>query len=232
MKKIGMIGGLSWVATAEYYRRLNQLIQAECGGATSARIVIESVNRQDYLDAMHGRGDEDAACAIIADAAGALEAAGAEFIVLACNNAHRFVPRIAPTVALRFLHIAEVTARAIAAQGCRRVALLGVRKTMEDDFYPSIFADHGIETLIPTEPDRAIIDDTIHRELVNDRFLDATRDEYGRIIAALAARGAEGVALACTEIPLLLGPDDACLPLYSTTELHCRAAVAMALQTG
>jgi len=229
MKKIGMIGGLSWISTAEYYKRINEIIQTIEGGVTSARIVLESVNRQDYVTSVIDREDEDAACAQIAESARALQSAGADFIVIACNDVHRFVPRIEPTISIPFLHIAQVTADAAKAQGLKRVAILGVRKTMEGDFYPSVFARNGLETIIPNESEKGFIHDSVFRELVHNRFLDGTREKYKAIIADLGARGADCVALACTEIPLLLKPEDSQLPAFSTTELHCQAAVAQAL---
>lgn len=228
MQKIGVIGGLSWVSTAEYYKRLNQLTQQRHGGVSSARLVIESVDRQAYVEAVIERQDEAAACAQILDAAQSLERAGAAFIVISCNDVHRFVPDIAPHLSIPFLHIAEATAAAIKAQGLRKVGLLGVRKTMEGDFYPKIFERHGIETLIPTEPERAYIHDRIYDELVHDVFTDKTRRGYLEVIDALTSRGAEGVVLGCTEIPLLLSPDQIPIPSFSTTELHCAAAVERA----
>ncbi|MBJ3776817.1 aspartate/glutamate racemase family protein [Acuticoccus mangrovi] len=229
MKKIGLIGGLSWVATAHYYRRINELTQAWLGGVHSARIAMESVDRQDYVDAVIEREDEAAACAQILDAAAALERARADFLVITCNDVHRFVPELAPRLGVPFLHIAEATAAAILAEGLSRVALLGVRKTMEGDFYPSILSRHGIETIVPNEAERAEIHATIYDELVRDVFREETRARYRAIVEALAARGAEGVILGCTEIPLLVGPQDLSIPSFSTTELHCAAAVARAI---
>lgn len=230
MKKIGMIGGLSWVSTAEYYRRTNEIVQQEVGGVSSARIVLESVNRQDYVTAVIDRGDENAACQQIFASARALEAAGADFIVITCNDVHRFVPMIEPDISIPFLHIAHVTAAAIKAQGLSRVAILGVRKTMESDFFPEIFAQYGLKAVIPDEEEKTFVHESIYRELVHNQFRERTRRGYLRIIAALGKRGADCVALACTEIPLLLKPDDSPLPAFSTTELHCLAAVRQALQ--
>lgn len=229
MKKIGMIGGLSWVSTAEYYKRINVITQERAGGVSSARIVLESVNRQDYVSAVIDRQDEDMACALIARSARALQAAGADFIVITCNDVHRFVPQIQPDIAIPFLHIAQVTAEAIRARGLKRVAILGVRKTMESDFYPDILARNGLEALLPDEDEKRFIHDSIYQELVHNRFHPQTRRQYQRIIAGLGQRGADCVALACTEIPLLLAPEDAPIPAFSTTELHCQAAVAHAL---
>lgn len=232
MRKIGLIGGLSWVSTAEYYKRINEITQERAGGVSSARLALESVDRQEYVSAVIDRGDEAAACAQIADAARALQAAGADFIVIACNDVHRFVPEIAPTLRIPFLHIAAAAAAAIRAAGLRRVALLGVRKTMESAFYPEILAEHGLETLIPEEAEKRFVHDSIYAELVHNDFRAETRARYREIIAALGARGAEGVALACTEIPLLLPPEQSPLPAFSTTELHCQAAVARAMAEG
>lgn len=229
MRKIGMIGGLSWVSTAEYYKRINEMMQEAAGGATSARIALESVNRQDYVEAVIERQDEGAACSQIREAARALQAAGADFIVITCNDVHRFVPDLRNDLDIPFLHIAEVTARAVRAGGLGKVAILGVRKTMESDFYPAILAANGIEALIPDEDEKRFIHDSIYEELVHNRFRAETRAAYQRIIAAMGERGADCVALACTEIPLLLAPEDSPLPAFSTTELHCRAAVALAL---
>lgn len=228
MRMIGMIGGLSWVSTAAYYRRVSELTQERLGGVSSARLLLASVNRQDYVDAVIGRGDEDAACGIVLEAARALEAGGAGFVVICCNDVHRFVPRIAPLLSIPFLHIADATAQAIRAAGLSRVALIGVRKTMEERFYPDRLALHGIETVLPDEGERDYIHASIYDELVKDVFRDETRARYVALIRALYGRGAEGVVLGCTEIPLLVRQADVEVPLFDTTELHCRAAVAAA----
>jgi len=181
------------------------------------------------VEAVIERGDEAAAFRQILEAAQGLKRAGAEIIVITCNDVHRFVPEIAPRIDLPFVHIAEVTARAIAAAGLARVSVLGVRKTMEGDFYPDILARHGIEVVPLEESEKALVHDTIYTELTQNVFREETRRAYQTLIAALASRGAQGVALACTEIPLLLSPDDVPLPSFSTTELHVEAAVAWAL---
>ena len=229
MKKIGLIGGLSWVSTAEYYKRINEITQELAGGVSSARIVLESVNRQEYVSAVIDRQDEAAACQQIADSAQALEAAGADFIVITCNDVHRFIPEIEPKLTIPFLHIASVTAAAIKAQGLTSVAILGVRKTMEGDFYPAILEQHGIRAVIPDEAEKGFIHDSIYNELVHNAFHDTTRTGYQSVIKALGSRGADCVALACTEIPLLITPEQSPLPAFSTTELHCRAAAEKAL---
>lgn len=230
MKKIGLIGGLSWVSTAEYYKRINEIAQEVRGGVTSARIVLESVNRQAYVEAVIDRQDERSACEQIAQSAQAVQAAGADFIVITCNDVHRFVPDIQPDLRIPFVHIAQVTAEAAKARGLSKIAILGVRKTMECDFYPKILRDNGLEAIIPSDAEKSFVHGSIYEELVHNRFDDGTRAEYQRIIKSLGDRGADSVALACTEIPLLLSPEQSPLPALSTTELHCQAAVAMAFR--
>lgn len=229
MKKIGLIGGLSWVSTAAYYRLLNDITQQSLGGVSSAHLILESVNRQEYVDNVIHKKDEAAACAMILKAAQAIEAGGAEFIVICCNDVHRFVPEIQPHISIPFLHIAEATGRAIRDAGLNRVALLGVRKTMEGTFYQDALGGMGIETVVPDVAQRDYIDVTIMEEMVKGQFLPQTRAGYVSLMHDLWQSGAQGIILGCTEIPLLISPDDIDVPTFSTTDLHCQAAVAMAL---
>ncbi len=229
MQKIGLLGGLSWVSTAEYYRRLNELMQDQLGGEASARIVLESLNRQAYVDAVIERKDEVSACAMILDACRSLEQAGARFIVISCNDVHRFVPDVAPKIQIPFLHIAEVTAQAIVTKGLKKVGLLGVMKTMEGEFYPEILAKHGVEILIPDLANRDYIHERIYDELVMNIFSESTKTGFLDVIERLYEAGAEGVILGCTEIPLLIQPDEINIPSFATTELHCIAAIDRAL---
>lgn len=229
MKKIGMIGGLSWVSTAAYYQRLNEIAQERAGGVTSAHIILESVNRERYVEYVIRQKNEDAACEMILSAAKSVEAGGADFIVISCNDVHRFVPAVAPQIGIPFLHIAEVTAQAIKQQSLTKVALLGVMKTMEGDFYQRILGQHGIETLVPAPPERDYVHDMIMDEMVANLFTDETKAGYLSLIDTLNGRGAEGVILGCTEIPLLLSADEIPIPSFSTTELHCQAAITKAL---
>jgi aspartate racemase len=230
MRKIGLLGGLSWISTAEYYRLLNELMQERLGGVASARIVLESLNRQSYVDAVIKWKDEEAACKMILDACKNLERAGAEFIVISCNDAHRFVPEIARSVQIPFLHIAEATAQAIIRQGLKKVGLLGVMKTMEGEFYPNVLAEYGVETLVPSLPDREYVHDRIYEELVRNIFTESTKSGYLSVIEHLAAEGAEGIILGCTEIPLLLRPEEISIPSFATTDIHCIAAIERSLE--
>lgn len=229
MKKIGLIGGLSWVSTAAYYRLLNTMMNETLGGVHSAHLILESVDRQLYVDHVIRDGDEAAACEMILATAKAVEAGGADFMVISCNDVHRFVPEIAPHLDIPFLHIAAATGAAIRQAGISAVALLGVRKTMEGTFYPDVLSDFGIETIIPDAAERDFVDASIMEEMVRDRFLDTTRTKYLDLMHDLNKRGAEGIILGCTEIPLLISPDEIDIPAFSTTDLHCRAAVEMAL---
>lgn len=229
MKKIGLIGGLSWVSTAAYYRLLNTMVNEALGGVHSAHLILESVNRQQYVDLVIRDKNEAAACEMILETAKAVEAGGAEFLVITCNDVHRFVPEIQPHLNIRFLHIAEATGAAIKADGLSTVALLGVRKTMEGTFYQDVLTTYGIDTMVPNDPERDFIDDSIMNEMVKDQFLPETRAGYVSLMNDLNGRGAEGIILGCTEIPLLIAPGDIDMPAYSTTDLHCRAAVDMAL---
>ena len=230
MQKIGLLGGLSWVSTVEYYRRLNELTQTRLGGVASARIVLESLNRQAYVDAVIHRQDEFSACAMILDSCRILEKAGADFIVISCNDVHRFVTNITPEIQIPILHIAEVTAQAIVSTGLKKVGLLGVMKTMESNFYPEILAKYGVETLIPDLSDRAYIHNQIYNELVMNIFNDSTKAGYRNVIERLNKAGADGIILGCTEIPLLLKSGEIHIPSFATTELHCIAAVNQALE--
>lgn len=229
MKKIGMIGGLSWVSTAAYYQRLNEIAQQRVGGVTSAHIMLESVNREAYVEYVIRQKNEDAACDMILSAARAVESGGAEFIVISCNDVHRFVPKVAPHLSIPFLHIAEVTAQAIEQQGLKTIALLGVMKTMEGDFYQGILSDHGIDTLVPNPAKRTYVHDKIMDEMVANVFTDETKVGYLDLIQTMHQQGAEGVILGCTEIPLLLNADEISIPSFSTTELHCQAAISQAI---
>ena len=229
MKKIGLIGGLSWVSTAAYYRLLNTMMNARLGGVHSAHLILESVDRQRYVDHVIRDKDETAACEMILKTARAVEAGGADFMVITCNDVHRFVPEIQPHLGIPFLHIADATGRAIKDAGISTVALLGVRKTMEGTFYQDVLTTYGVDTIVPDASERDFVDASIMEEMVKDKFLPETRDKYVALMRDLNARGAGGIVLGCTEIPLLIAPDDIDIPAFSTTDLHCAAAVDMAL---
>jgi len=228
MKTIGLIGGMSWESTLGYYRQINEAVKRRLGGLHSARIVLYSVDFHDIERLQHA-GDWDAAGAALADAARALERAGADFVVLCTNTMHKVAPAIEAAVAIPLLHIADPTAAAITAAGFARVGLLGTRFTMEQAFYRDRLRDRGLDVLVPDEAARERVHRVIYDELCLGVVRDASRAAYRDIMRALVARGAEAVILGCTEISLLVGADDAAVPLFDTTALHAEAAVDAAL---
>lgn len=229
MQTIGLIGGMSWESTLPYYRLVNEATRDRLGGLHSARLVLVSVDFHEIERLQHA-GDWVAAGAVLADAARALQSAGADFIVLCTNTMHKVAPAIEAAVAIPLLHIADATAAAIRKDGLRRVGLLGTRFTMEQAFYRERLAQgHGIEVLVPEQAERDLVHRVIYEELCAGRVLDASRADYRRVIARLVERGAQAVILGCTEIGLLVGAADATVPLYDTTRLHALAAVDRAL---
>jgi len=229
VKTIGLVGGMSWESTLEYYRIINETVKEKLGGFHSAKLVMYSVDFADVEDMQH-KGEWDRAAVLLADAARRVEAAGADFALLATNTMHRVYDEIRRNVGIPLLHIADVTGRAVVDRGLRRVGLLGTRFTMEQDFYKGkLAADYGLEVLIPDEADRRTIHDILYRELCLGQVKDASRDAFRDIIRRLGGRGAQGIILGCTEIPLIVKPKDYELPLFDTTDLHARAAVDLAL---
>lgn len=228
MKTLGLIGGMSWESTLPYYRLINEQVRVRLGGLHSAKLVLYSVDFAE-IEQLQQAGDWVTAGARLADAARALAAAGAEALVLCTNTMHKVAPAIVTAVNLPLLHIADPTAAAIRAAGLTRVGLLGTRFTMEQDFYVERLRAHGLDVLLPDPEQREIVHRVIYDELCLGRIEAASRAAYLAIVADLAGRGAEAVILGCTEISLLIGPDDSPLPLFDTTRLHAQAAVDFAL---
>lgn len=229
MKTIGMIGGMSWESTLAYYRLVNETVKLRLGGLHSARLVLCSVDFHE-IEQLQQAGDWHAAGEMLAGAARSLQAAGADFIVLCTNTMHKVAERIEAAVDIPFLHIADATAQAIKAAGHERIGLLGTRFTMEESFYKDRLRDcHGLEVVIPDTPDRDIVHRVIYEELCLGRIEPDSRTEFRRIMANLAAQGARAVILGCTEISLLVGPEDAPVPLFDTTAIHAKSAVEYAL---
>ena len=229
MKTIGLLGGMSWESTVPYYRQINEAVKARRGGLHSAKIVLYSVDFAE-IERLQHRGDWAAAGALLADAARALERAGADFIVLCTNTMHKVADAIEARCEVPFLHIADATGRAITAKGQKRVALLGTRYTMEQDFYRGrLQAQFAIETLIPEADDRERINRIIFDELCLGAFNDDSRDYYLQVIDALAEQGAEGVIFGCTEIGLLVPVESSPLPVFDTAAIHAADAVTFML---
>ena len=226
---IGLIGGMSWKSSAEYYRLINEGVRARLGGMHSARCLMWSFDFAD-IEVLQRTDRWDEAAALMVDAAQRLERAGAGFLVIATNTMHIAAPAVQAATALDLLHIADPTAERIKAAGLRRVGLLGTAFTMEQDFYKGRLADkHGLEVLVPEPAGRATVHRIIYEELVQGRIVESSRAAYREVIAGLVARGAEGIILGCTEIMLLVSEEDSPVPLFDTTGLHADAAVARAL---
>ena len=229
MKTIGLIGGMSWESTVPYYRLVNEAVARRLGGLHSAKVLLASVDFAE-VEAMQRGGDWAAAARLLADTARSLERAGADFLVVCTNTMHKVADEIEGAVGIPLLHIADATAAEVKARGLSKVGLLGTRFTMEQDFYRARLRDrHGIEAVTPGEADRALVHRVIYDELCLGKVLDPSRGEYRRIIRGLVEQGAQGVVLACTEIPMLVGAADSPVPVFDTTALHARTAAEWAL---
>ncbi len=229
MKTIGLIGGMSWESSAEYYRVINEEVKRRLGGLHSADCLMYSFDFAE-IEALQMADDWDGATARMVEAARRLERGGADCVVICTNTMHKMADAVTEAVNIPLIHIADPTAEAIKAQSMSNIALLGTAFTMEHDFYKGrLIDDHRLNVLIPNDDDRRTVHRVIYDELVVGDIRDDSRADYVRIIDALAGRGAEGVILGCTEIGLLIKPDDSPIPTFDTTELHALAAVDFAL---
>lgn len=229
MKTIGLIGGMSWESSIEYYRIINEGVRDRLGGLHSAKSLMYSVDFAE-VEALQHQGCWDDAAQLMIDAARHLEKGGADFVVICTNTMHKLADAVQAQTTIPLLHIADATAEAIRARGLRRVGLLGTRFTMEEDFYRGRLADrYGLSVLIPDAADRAIVHRVIYEELVVGEIRPASRVEFRRIIQTLVQQGAEGIILGCTEVGLLVKEEDSPVPLFDTTRLHALAAVDSAL---
>ncbi len=228
MRTIGLLGGMSWESSALYYRVLNEEVRARLGGFHSAKVLMSSVDFAE-VEAMQAAGDWDAAGDLLAAEASALEAAGADCLVLCTNTMHKVAGAIEAATTVPLLHIVDVTAAAIDRAGLARVALLGTRFTMEQPFVRERLEKRGIEVLVPRGADLELVHTVIYDELVHGVVREESRAAYVAVVARLVADGAEGVILGCTEIELLIGAADVDVPVFATTRLHALAAVDFAL---
>lgn len=231
MRTLGLLGGMAWPSTMEAYRLLNETVGRRLGGTHSARLLVWSVDFAE-VHALQDAGDWDAAGELLADAGHRLQTAGAEGLLLCTNTMHRVADAIEARVDVPLLHIADATAERIVADGHDRVGLLGTRFTMEQAFYRDRLADQGLDVLVPDEPDRTTVHRVIYDELVTGIVRDDSRQAYVAVARRLVERGAQAVIAGCTEIELLLGPDDLEVPLYATTQLHVLAAADWMLDDG
>ncbi len=225
MKIIGLIGGMSWESTSVYYRRLNEEVRRRLGGLHSAEIALRSLDFTRIV-AFQQRGDWDGAAAILADAASQLETSGAAIVLICTNTMHKVAGLVQQAVSIPLLHITDPTAEAVRRQRCGRPLLLATRYTMEQDFYlDRLRQSHGLDPLVPQEADRTRVHDIIFEELCRGVIRDDSRAIYRDIIVRGIAQGADSVILGCTEIGLLIGPQDCAVPLFDSTILHADAAL-------
>jgi aspartate racemase len=230
MKTIGMIGGMSWESSLEYYRLMNEEVRSRLGGSHSVDCLLYSFDFQEVEDLQH-RGDWNQLTREMVKQGMNLKRGGAEFLVICTNTMHKMAPDLERETGLRVLHIADATGREIKKRGLSKVLLLGTKFTMEGEFYRGVLKEnHGIDVVIPNDEDRELVHRVIYQELVRGKIEDESRAEYVRIIEASKKTGAEGVVLGCTEIPLLIHQKDVSIPVFDTTAIHSIAAVDWALE--
>ena len=227
-RTIGLLGGMSWESSAEYYRLANELVRQRLGGLHSARLILSSLDFAD-IERLQACGRWDQAGDLLADAARGLEAAGAGLVVLCTNTMHKVADHVEAAIAVPLLHIADTTAAAITAAELTTVGLLGTAFTMEQDFYRDRLASRGLRVITPTAAKRAEVHRIIYEELCLGIITDRSRRTYRDIIAELVEAGAQGVILGCTEIELLVANDDSEVPLFPTTRIHVAAAIDWAM---
>jgi aspartate racemase len=229
VKTLGLLGGMTWHSTVDYYRLINGGVQARLGGSHSAELLLLSIDFVP-IEKMQERGDWAGMGRVMGEWAKRLEDAGADGLVICTNTMHRLADDVARAIRIPIIHIADATAVAIKKAGMSTVALLGTRYTMELDFYRGrLEKEHGLKVLIPEEPGRTLVHDVIYKELTFGNLRDESRAGYVKVIEDLKRRGAQGVILGCTEIPLLVKGKDSPLPVFDTTALHAAAAVDFAL---
>jgi aspartate racemase len=224
MKTIGIIGGLTWLSTADYYRLINQQINEILGGVEAGKIILYSVNFAE-IKILTENNDWSTIAAIMKDIAQKLEAAGADCILIGANTMHKIADEVQSAIQIPLINIAEETAKVIQANGMKKVALLGTKYTMQLDFYKNKLFAKGIQTIIPGEEDIVYINNAIYSEMGKGLFLPETKTRFIQIINKLQQSGVEAVILGCTEIPILIKQEDVNLPVFDTTEIHVSAAV-------
>jgi aspartate racemase len=229
MKTIGLIGGMSWESSVEYYRLINEEVKNKLGGLHSAKCILYSVDF-DEIERYQAEGDWEKAGNLLGDVAYSLEKAGADFIVICTNTMHKVIEFIEAKISLPILHIADATATQIQKSGIKTVGLLGTKYTMEQDFYKSRIESKGIKILVPNIEDRDVVNKVIFEELCLGEFKQSSREYYLKVIRSLIDNGAEGIILGCTEIGLLVKPGDSEVLLFDTTLIHAIESVNRALE--
>jgi len=228
MKTIGMIGGMSWESSIEYYRLVNKGVKSQLGGLHSAQCLMYSVDFEEIERYQHA-GDWEKATEVMIAAARRLESGGADFVLICTNTMHKMAREVQAAIGIPLLHIVDATVVSIKSRNIHKVGLLGTRFTMEGEFYSGRLKAHGLDVVIPNQTDREIVHRVIYQELVLGKIIPESRQEFRRIIQNLQEEGAEGIVLGCTEIGLLIKEEDTDLPIFDTTGLHAQAAVDVAL---
>ncbi|WNQ12244.1 aspartate/glutamate racemase family protein [Paenibacillus aurantius] len=228
MKTIGMLGGMSWESTARYYQTVNEVVKKELGGLHSAKILMYSVDFAE-IEECQVNGDWDKSAAILSEAAQNLQKGGADFIVICTNTMHKVAPQIQANIDIPIIHIAEATASKLLQHKVQKVALLGTKYTMTQDFYKKKLIDSGIEVLIPNEQEIEVVNDIIYHELCLGIASELSKKKYLDVMERLASQGAQGVILGCTEIGLLIQQEDTSLPVFDTTQIHAEKAARIAI---
>ncbi|PFB31661.1 aspartate racemase [Bacillus cereus] len=229
MKTIGLIGGMSWESTSEYYRIINEEIKERLGGLHSAKCMINSVDFEE-IERFQSNGNWNGAGEVLGNAAYSLQKGGADFIIICTNTMHKVVENIKENIHIPVLHIADATAKEIKKKDIQKVGLLGTKYTMEQDFYKLRIEENHIKVMIPSEKDRDKINEVIYKELCLGKITSQSREYYIRVIEELVKEGAQGIILGCTEIGLLIKQEDISIPIFDTTHIHAVEAVNFALQ--
>jgi len=230
MKTIGMIGGMSWESTLEYYRILNETVKASLGGFHSARCLMYSVDFAE-IEALQRQGKWDEATELMIDAAKRVQNGGADFLIICTNTMHKMADAVQQNINIPLLHIADATAEKIKSQGLSKIGLLGTRFTMEEDFYKGrLISHHDLEVIVPNRDERAIVHRVIYDELCQGEIKESSKAQFIEIIERLVEQKAQGIILGCTEIGLLVKQGDSQVPLFDTTRIHAEAAVDFALR--
>jgi aspartate racemase len=229
MKTIGMVGGMSWESSLEYYRIVNETVKARLGGLHSAKCIMYSVDFAAIEELQH-KGKWDEATELMIDAAKRVESGGADFIIICTNTMHKMAEQVQQGINIPLLHIADATARKIKSQSLSKIGLLGTRFTMEEDFYKGrLISNHDLDVIIPNKDEKATVHRVIYDELCRGEIKESSKAQFIKIIDHLVEQGAQGIILGCTEIGLLVKQEDSLVPLFDTTKIHAETAVDFAL---
>lgn len=230
MKTIGLLGGMSWESTVTYYQLINEAVKERLGGLHSAKVLLYSVDFSE-IEQCQADGNWEKSADILSQAAKGLEKAGADFILICTNTMHKVAPQVQNSISIPLVHIADATAQALQAQSISKVALLGTKYTMTQDFYKEKLVEAGIEVMIPDRPSVEMVNDVIYRELCLGIISPQSKEKFLHVIEELSNQGAQGVILGCTEIGLLVQQNDTTLPVFDTTQIHAAKAAALAMES-